>query len=239
MTHRHRSAPGTLETIQRIPLDLDIREVKKRLHMEQRPDTGGLEALVDSARTLVTVRAVFKTCYIDKRARDGVSVDGVRFRSEVLKKTLADVGRVFPFVITIGSELEERARKSSDLLEQFYLDTVANVALAEASRRLRDYLCSRYALTRMSSLSPGSLADWPIEQQLQLFSLLGDVQAAIDVRLTDSLLMLPSKSISGILFPTEVPFVSCQLCPRLRCDSRKAPFDKEAAKRYGVIAPEH
>jgi hypothetical protein len=42
--------------------------------------------------------------------------------------------------------------------------------------------------------------------------------------LTDSLLMVPRKSISGILFPSEEGFVACQLCERERCPGRKAPF---------------
>jgi hypothetical protein len=195
MTCKYQSA-GTMESLEGIRVVLDIREVEKRLPMEQRPDTSAVEALVDSARHLVRARAVFRTCYLDKSPKDGVSLDSVRFHSKILRKNLEEVGRVFPFVVTIGDALEKRARTSLDPLEQFYLDTIANVALSEASRRLREHLCSRYALTSMSSISPGSLPDWLIEHQRQLFSLLGDVQAAVEVRLTDSLLMPPSKSPS-------------------------------------------
>jgi hypothetical protein len=78
------------------------------------------------------------------------------------------------------------------------------------------------------------LADWPIEEQAPLFKLLGDVETSIGVQLTDSLLMLPAKSISGIFFPTEISFISCQLCPRKRCESRKAKFDDKLAGEYGI-----
>jgi hypothetical protein len=43
--------------------------------------------------------------------------------------------------------------------------------------------------------------------------------------LTESLLMVPVKSVSGIVFANEEEFASCQLCPREDCPGRKAPYD--------------
>jgi hypothetical protein len=93
---------------------------------------------------------------------------------------------------------------------------------------------SKYAINSLSSMSPGSLSDWPIEEQKPLFSILGDVETAIGVTMTKDLLMVPTKSISGIYFPTDLPFYTCQLCPRKNCDSRKARFDKALAKEYNI-----
>jgi hypothetical protein len=78
-------------------------------------------------------------------------------------------------------------------------------------------------------MNPGSgdANVWPIEQQKELFSLFGDVENLIGVRLTDSFLMVPNKSVSGICFPTEINFQSCQLCHRMNCNGRKAPFDRK------------
>ena len=76
-------------------------------------------------------------------------------------------------------------------------------------------------------MNPGSgdVDIWPIEQQRELFSLFGDVKALIGVTLTDSFLMIPNKTVSGVFYPTEVDFVTCQLCHRERCPNRRAPFD--------------
>jgi hypothetical protein len=73
----------------------------------------------------------------------------------------------------------------------------------------------------------GDASVWPIEQQGPLFSLLGDVTGAIGVELTDSFLMVPNKSVSGVRFATEIDFRSCQLCHREGCPSRSAAFDPE------------
>ena len=75
-------------------------------------------------------------------------------------------------------------------------------------------------------MSPGSLADWPLEQQRALFAVLGDTEGLIGVRLAESCLMIPTKSVSGMRFPTETSFESCQLCPRAVCPGRRAPYDK-------------
>jgi len=45
--------------------------------------------------------------------------------------------------------------------------------------------------------------------------------------------MIPAKSISGIYFPTEVPFFSCQLCDRKDCPGRKAVYDPKIAAEFG------
>jgi hypothetical protein len=86
-------------------------------------------------------------------------------------------------------------------------------------------LKDHYRLGRIEAMSPGSLPDWPIQAQRPLFALFGDTERLLGVRLTESLLMVPSKSVSGILFPTEQTFASCQLCPREGCPSRQLPYD--------------
>ena len=74
-------------------------------------------------------------------------------------------------------------------------------------------------------MNPGSLTDWPLREQRPLFALLGDVRSAIGVELTDTLLMVPRKSVSGIVFVAEETFASCQLCPRYDCPNRRAPYE--------------
>ncbi len=86
-------------------------------------------------------------------------------------------------------------------------------------------------------MNPGSLPDWPLPQQLPLFQLLGDVEGLIGVHLKESFLMVPTKTVSGIFFPTETRFESCQLCPREDCPGRRAPYDAALFQsRYGQSA---
>jgi hypothetical protein len=74
-------------------------------------------------------------------------------------------------------------------------------------------------------MNPGSLPDWPLSEQRPLFTLLGENPGTIGVELMDSFLMTPVKSVSGMWFPTEERFESCQLCQRHNCPGRRAQFD--------------
>ena len=94
-------------------------------------------------------------------------------------------------------------------------------------RALGHHLSTCYDLGRTATMAPGSLADWPIREQRPLFRILGDPLTAVGVELTDSFLMIPNKSVSGIRFPTEERFESCQLCPREGCPGRRAAYDPD------------
>jgi hypothetical protein len=220
--------------IENIDVSISPDELRKRLHMEKYRDMSEIQPLIDVAVQLIEPRAFYDVRYIDEKLEDGVIVGGRRLKSRVLRKNLDQVERVFPFVITLGPKLGEKQAAGTDLLENFYLDTIGNAALNSARKHLKRHLKSQFALEKISSMAPGSLADWPIEEQAPLFKLLGDVETAIGVKLTDSLLMLPAKSISGIYFPTETSFFSCQLCPRERCESRKAKYSSKLAEEYGI-----
>lgn len=80
----------------------------------------------------------------------------------------------------------------------------------------------------MAKMSPGSLPEWPVSQQPALFALLDGLPGAIGIRLTDSCLMLPSKSVSGFFFSSESSFVNCRFCPILDCPNRSARFQADA-----------
>jgi hypothetical protein len=221
-----------MEKLKPIPVKLKPDKVMKMLHT----DNGDLvQSLIDKTSPLIEAQALFKTCYVEEKSEGAVVIDGVRFNSIVLRKHLENVGRVFTWVLTIGPQLEEQADACDDLLEKFYLDAMGNLALRTARKYLESHLRSKYALEKVSCMSPGSLADWPIQEQKPLFSLLDGVEETVGVKLNNSMLMIPRKSVSGIYFPTETSFFSCQLCPRERCEGRKAKYNEQMAREYGIL----
>jgi hypothetical protein len=221
-----------METFGPIPVKLSADFVQNKLRA---PSRGAIEALLPEALSLAEAKAAFAVAYIEQKGAEVVVIGGHRFRSRVLRKNMGGVGRVFPAVVTIAGRLEQKADQSKDVLEKYYLDAIGNLILAEARSHLIQHLCRRFALEKLSWMSPGSLEDWPLEEQRPLFALLDGVQAAIGVQLTESLLMLPRKSVSGIFFPSETTFFSCRLCPRERCEGRKARYDETLAKEYGLL----
>ena len=212
---------------------LDIEEAKAALHWRDRPGAAEeLAELIQEAESLLQPEAAYKVSYIEKPEDDVVVIEGVSFPSRVLRQNLDPVERVFPYIITIGIGLERHAGESGDPLKQYYLESLADLGLGKTAQALEAHLKRRHGLSGLSSMSPGSLEDWPITQQPPLFSLFESPSRPVRVRLNDHLLMVPRKSISGIFFPAAVSFQSCQLCPRHDCPGRRAAFDKELRRKF-------
>jgi hypothetical protein len=224
-----------MEILNPIPVRLPLGEIRRQLHLDKDKRWEEVQTLIEAAQALITPKAAYKVSYIDQKLEHAVDIDGVRFSSRVLRKNLEEVGRVFPYVITIGNKLKEKGSESNDLIKEYYFDVFGNIALSATRKFLEKQLQTRYGLGGMSFMSPGSLTDWPIEEQKPLFSLFEEKETPIGVKLTKSFLMLPVKSISGIYFPAEVSFFSCQLCPRDKCPGRKAAYDNKLATEYGIL----
>ncbi len=190
--------------------------------------------LVEKANEAARPKALCRVSFIEDRTDDTLTVENQIFTSRVLRQNLEGIQRVFPFVATCGTELEHLMPDRTDLMASYCLDTIMMLAVQKARRHLEKYLKATYSLGQISRMAPGSLEDWPLQEQRPLFDLLDDVERQIGVRLTDKCLMIPIKSVSGIYFPTEVRFESCQLCSRANCPGRRAAFDAEATARYGI-----
>jgi len=216
-----------METTDLIPVALDPAKIAAQLRFDPvRAGFESLDELIGLAQRLIRPRAVYEVAYVGAKGEGAVEVAGVMFESSILRKNLETANKVFPYIITVGPELERAASAQGDLLKQYYLEEMANMALESAAGWLSGQIEALYGVTGLANMSPGSLEDWPITEQTKLFSIFGDTERSIGVRLTDSMLMLPRKSISGILFPSEEGFVACQLCERERCPGRKAAYSK-------------
>ena len=172
--------------------------------------------------------------FVEERGSESVVIgdsgsreERARFVSKVLRANLEHVERVFPYVATCGRELDSIPVEKDDVFGQFCRDVIKEMALHAALSHLLSHLKEAYVLETLVSMNPGSgdISVWPIQQQRELFTFLGDVQESIGVLLTPSYLMVPNKSVSGLFYPSEHGFQSCQLCHREKCPGRRAPFD--------------
>jgi hypothetical protein len=184
-----------------------------------------VEGLIREAEAIAHPRAICRMAFIESRGDRHVVAEGLRFESRILKVNLENLHRFFAFAVTSGRELEAWANARTDLLERFWTDAINQAVLTSACLFLNRHLQERYGLEKTAHMSPGSLPDWPLEEQRALFDLLGDNRKIIGIELTESLLMVPVKSLSGIIFTNEDGFASCRLCPRKGCPGRRAPFD--------------
>jgi hypothetical protein len=219
-------------TLDRLPFHVEMEPLLKKIRI--RPGSGNereFRRLVELAEGVARPKAIYKLAFIEAKEDAAVVIEGIRFASRVLRVNLDTANRVFAFVGTSGVELETWADAQEELLARFWADAINQAVLGAAMGSFRAHLIERFAVPQMMTMNPGSLADWPIREQRPLFALLGDVKAAIGVELTPSLLMTPTKTVSGIFFPSEETFASCQLCPREDCPNRRAAYDPELFQR--------
>ena len=219
-----------METLTDIPFSLDVESIKAQAHVDDGSNHAmDLLSLIELAQEIGNPKAAYAACFITGRDGDKVHVEDVCFRSRTLARNLESIERVFPLVATCGHELDLAFPDKGDILKAFWWDLIKSRLLGAANKYLQEHLHQKFRLGKTAIMRPGSgdASVWPIEQQEGLFFLLGDVQGAIGVHLTESFLMVPNQTNSGLMFPTETDFQSCEMCHRDNCPLRHAPFNKD------------
>jgi hypothetical protein len=136
------------------------------------------------------------------------------------------------FLTTAGKKLENLSKtyqENGDLLEAYIIDFIGS----ETAERSADWLefkllesLTPYNLKITNRFSPG-YCGWNVNQQQQLFSLLPDNFCG--VTLTASSLMIPIKSVSGIIGigkNVKKQEYSCSICDVENCIRRKPNINK-------------
>jgi cobalamin-dependent methionine synthase I len=212
--------------LDRIPFTPDRDKLFRKLHVDPGSDDGRqLNRMIQHVEEITEPKAMYTLSAINDRNEDYVIIDNVRLSSRIMHVNFLETNLVFPYVITCGREIYEWAANIDDILEQYWADIIMEQALAAAMKYFHKHIEEEYGLDKYKAMNPGSLEDWPISQQRELFSILGNVKEAIGVELTDSYLMVPMKSTSGILFQTDSNYENCQLCPRETCPNRRARYN--------------
>lgn len=245
----HYSLMNTHHSLTSVLFDPDFPNLLQHLHIrEGSSHIPQLQAMVEQAKSIANPKAFYRLAFIECVDEDRVyldantgasmhsddhsnqitparlNLDGYHFTSRVLRINLERLQRVFLYIATCGVELEEWSKSFDDILVRYWADAIMSAALSAARLALKADLVERYQPGVLSSMNPGSLEDWPITEQVPLFALLGDVQEFTGVRLTESMLMLPTKTVSGLFFASQESFASCQLCPRPGCPNRRAEY---------------
>ncbi|HPR41452.1 MAG TPA: hypothetical protein PK718_02760 [Candidatus Methanofastidiosa archaeon] len=187
-----------------------------------------LETCMETAHPI----AAYETSDIKVLDDDRLLIGGEEFTSNFLRRCLGQKEKVHPFVMTLGKKTDEALYGQSDVLSQYILDVLYNLVLVKMERGLRSQIGNEYSYAHISKLSPGSLDYWPLQQQLPLFNLLSEGIKQIDVELDKNCIMHPSKSISGIIFQTRIPFSSCIFCSMEGCPGREQPYQIEKSEYY-------
>lgn len=193
-----------------------------------------IQTVKDRFTDLVKSDIHYKTYPI--RSIDGESIrlsTGQQFCSQKLATTLEPCRELIAFVATIGGKLEKEIATLTDRNRSsmaYIMDAIGSVAVESTVEQFQKLQARAYKKTSQYvtlRFSPG-YCDWSIEEQKKLFSLFDSDE--ISVELSDSCLMHPRKSISGV-FGVTPPMRSsfhrynpCKACNKTGCDGRRERF---------------
>lgn len=229
-----------IKVLENIPFDLKVARLAKRLRV---PIEGGFHddftGLCRQAQALGRPRGTFRAVYVAEKGPDWVRVGPRRFVSRVLRTHLESTHRVFPFAVTCGAEMDRWAGTVTELLPRYWTEAIREEAMRAALAAVKQAIQARYRPGRTAVMTPGSIDDWPTAQQGPLLDLLEKGLKRIGISRTDAMMMVPVHSLAGIVFPTDVPFESCMLCPRRHCPGRRAPHDPALARHMGANEKRH
>ena len=155
-------------------------------------------------------------------------IAGMDISSEDLQKNLEDCDEVILFAATLGPGPDLLIRRAS---AQRMSDAVIYQAMsAEMIESYCDEICAQLrreaaekGLYLRPRFSPG-YGDLPLDLQKDLLRIL-DAPKKIGLTLTDSLLMMPSKSVTALIGLTKKPQPDhekdCAICPKTDCAFRR------------------
>ncbi len=193
-----------------------------------------IEKYVAACQKIMTPRggyARFETKAPD--SREEIEIEGTRFQTgKIIRNMLRGAEEYAFFVVTAGPEPESLARElidSGEYLEGYIVDLIGSGIVESVASQVHQHI-SDLATSRGKKVtnrySPGHCS-WDVSEQQKLFRLLPD--GCCGISLSDSSLMSPIKSVSGIVgIGKAVRFkeYTCEICSMKDCIFRNTASSK-------------
>ena len=206
----------TYDDLQIVPADL----YEQMGYRDQQPDES---TLTEADRIVGEVRQWLRPQFCYQVVADQPDFD----MGKIILRQLRGSEAYALFICTSGVEFEayqQRLMKEGDMVRVFIADALGSVIAEKCADRMEEVLqesIDKLGWHHTNRFSPG-YCGWHVSQQQRLFPLFHGETCG--VKLTDSSLMLPIKSVSGIIGLG--PYVrhmdySCGLCTFQQCYKRK------------------
>ena len=189
-----------------------------------------IDEYAENAHNLIEQSYSYVIKDIERVQGSTVVIEGsIVFRSRVIARLLRRCCKVAVFVATIGSRFEEMTYRLADegsILQAAVLDAIGSDIIEKVADSVQDRireLAGTQGFVISQRFSPG-YCDWDIGQQKMVFRAVSKNSTV--VRLNRQCLMLPRKSISGIigigLSDSGVEHYNpCKTCNKSDCPGRR------------------
>ncbi|MFA7418278.1 MAG: vitamin B12 dependent-methionine synthase activation domain-containing protein [Melioribacteraceae bacterium] len=194
---------------------------------------------IEESKSLVEIKAGYRIVDVQSMKNDltGLTIGGNYFNlQKIVTGVLKKSEQIALFSLTIGHALERKSKEllsSGDLVTGYIFDAVASITAEACADALHEHIKVKMLLKNQkvtNRYSPG-YCNWKVNEQHLLFSLLPKNFCGIE--LTNSALMLPIKSVSGIIGVGEKVRYSeynCNGCSIKDCTYRTITERKKTVK---------
>ncbi len=199
--------------IENIPFTIDpvraMREMKiPRLtsleQIEERPVAESIKKAIDKGYSLIEGKGIYKTCKLTGVDGDIVRGDGTSdlFSGKNIVKLLEECDYATLLTCTIGDKLEnevEQLQREGEMTDAYSLEMVGGWMADYMAERVDERVereIKKLGYGRTMRYSPG-YGDWGLERQPILLRLAEAER--IGIRLTESNIMIPRKSVSAVI----------------------------------------
>ncbi len=165
---------------------------------------------------------------LESSSAEHISIPGITFNSgRIIHKMLHHADYYALFIVTAGPGPENLARSlisEGNYLEGYIADLLASALVDSAADQVQEQVRNfvhEQGLKITNRYSPG-YCSWSVAEQQKLFRLFPG--GCCGISLSDSSLMNPMKSISGIIgVGANVAYrdYTCEICPMKECQFRK------------------
>lgn len=213
-------------------LDIPVAEIYSAMGFKtSQPDAETVrttEYLLEEAALFL--RPEFKYIEVEGQlTEDTLTLGGVTFDAgRIICRQLRGAQRFIVFVATVGAgyfQWTDAVQRRDGVFQTYVMDCIGSQiveSVADCMEKVLQAELDAEGLHRTNRFSPG-YCGWHVSEQPKLFSLFGE-KTPCGIELTDSCLMLPVKSVSGVIgIGPDVRYLpySCGICDMKMCYKRR------------------
>jgi len=129
-----------IKKLDNIPLNIAPEDAIKRLAVEEAEDIAMITELFNTAKGIAKPKALYREVFVEEISGGNVRLDNICFTSGVLAMNLKNIHRVFAYVCTCGTEVDDWSHAEKDYIVSLWLDMIKEMFLHQAVSYLREYL---------------------------------------------------------------------------------------------------
>lgn len=223
-------------------LKIDMRELYILMGYNDHTPSQDILDMIDDIMSDLAVCCKPRCGYIiadgKLEGKDHIQINNLLFNpGHIITSALSKAEKFVLFTATVGhgfDEWFEKMKEEDDIVKSFVANSLGSILADATVEYLMNTLADTVSVEGMSisnNYSPG-YCDWLLVEQQKIFSLFPE--GVTGITLTDSSLMLPIKSVSGIVGigrGMQKKAYSCSICNYTGCIMRKARTEHRAKNK--------